>query len=117
VLVVDDEAPIRRMVSALLTQAGFAVEGVASGEAAVARLAAAPPIDVVLLDRSMPGAPGETFLPRMREVAPASRIILFSGQATDALLAAQVDGVLVKPASSSDIVAAISALVRQLPAS
>lgn len=111
VLLVDDEAPIRRAVAAVLEDAGFEVEGAGTGEEAVARLSAGPPIDVVLLDRSMPGAPGETFLPRMRAVAPRSRIILFSGQAIEPSLAARVDGVLVKPASSNEIVSAIAALL------
>lgn len=48
---------------------------------------------------------------RDREVAPASKIILFSGQLVEPALAARVDGVVIKLPSASELVAAISALI------
>lgn len=111
VLLIDDEGAIRRVLVALLEDAGFSAEAEASGEAGVARLATGPRVDVVLLDRSMPAGPGETFIARIREVAPSSKIILFSGQLVEPALAAKVDGVVLKPASATELVAAITALV------
>jgi len=115
VLLIDDEDAIRRAIVAVLEDAGFTAEAVGSGEHGLQRLAAGPPVDVVLLDRSMPNAPGETFVARIREVAPAAKISLFSGQLVEPALAAMVDGVVLKPVATSDLVAAIAALVPPPP--
>jgi CheY-like chemotaxis protein len=111
VLVVDDEPPIRRSLAILLDDAGFDVDTVGNGEDAVARLSSSPGIDVVLLDRSMPGAPGETFVPRMRVKAPRTKIILFTGRAVEPSLAKQVDGVLQKPALATDLIHTITSVL------
>ncbi len=113
VLLVDDDPGIRSVVSSLLRQAGFEVDAVATGEAGLARLATHTPFDVILLDRSMPGAPGETYVPRMRAVAPAIPIMLFTGQAVGAAVAALVDRVILKPVTGEALVQAIEALVEK----
>jgi CheY-like chemotaxis protein len=95
----------------LLDDAGFAVETVGNGEDAVARMEISPGFDVVLLDRSMPGGPGETFIPRMRAVSPKAKIVLFTGRAVEPALARQVDGVLQKPALATDLIGTITALL------
>jgi diguanylate cyclase (GGDEF)-like protein len=52
VLIADDDAILREIASAMLTQAGFEVETVASGDAAVAACALCMP-DIALLDVEM----------------------------------------------------------------
>jgi two-component system chemotaxis response regulator CheB len=64
VLVVDDSALMRRRIAEILMTAGFAVETVASGSDALARLAVIDP-DVVTLDVDMPGMDGLTCLRRI----------------------------------------------------
>ncbi len=112
VLLVDDDADVRSAVSCLLASEGFGVDAVASGEAGLAHLATSEPLDVILLDRSMPGAAGETFVPRFRELAPSVPILMFSGQAVGPAIAALVDCVIQKPISGTALVEAIDALVR-----
>ena len=56
VLLVDDEANIRRMVGALLESEGFETVEAPDGNAALARVTDDPP-DVVLLDLMMPPGP------------------------------------------------------------
>jgi signal transduction histidine kinase/CheY-like chemotaxis protein/purine-cytosine permease-like protein len=60
ILVVDNEEADRTLLADLLQPLGFLVEGVASGEAALARLAdaAVPRIDAVFIDLAMPGIDG-----------------------------------------------------------
>jgi DNA-binding NtrC family response regulator len=57
VLIVDDEAGIRSILSALLTRHGYAVERSESGEACLAAYPSFGP-EVVLLDLKMPGLDG-----------------------------------------------------------
>ena len=111
VLLVDDDDLVRRVVQALLEAYGFEVAGVASGEAALAHLASSPPFDVIFLDRSMPGAPGEHYVPRLRALAPGVPIIMFTGQAVGPEIAALVDRVLGKPITGDALVEAIDDLV------
>ena len=62
---------------------------------------------VVLLDRSMPGGPGESFVPAIRELAPHARIIFLSGGTVDGKLAAMVDAVVPKPVTGPALLNAI----------
>ena len=57
VLVVDDDADMAAFLARLLQSEGMAVETVADGATALARVSAAPP-DLVLLDVMMPGESG-----------------------------------------------------------
>ncbi|WP_206931904.1 PAS domain-containing sensor histidine kinase [Roseococcus thiosulfatophilus] len=58
VLVVDDVALNRKVVSAILERDGHQVVLAATGEEAVARVAEGPPFDLVLMDLHMPGMDG-----------------------------------------------------------
>jgi CheY-like chemotaxis protein len=80
------------------------------GEAGVALLKAHPDVDVVLLDRSMPGGAGETFIPRLRAVGPRAKIVFLSGQFIEPEVAALADGVLSKPTSAETLLAALTRL-------
>jgi two-component system nitrogen regulation response regulator NtrX len=81
VLTVDDDAAIRRMLRAVLTD-----EGHETGEAATAAEAYAAleqrRYDAVLLDLTMPGEHGLDALVRIREQAPDTAVIVVSGEST-----------------------------------
>ena len=63
VLLVDDEAAVRRVVARYLERRGHVVEQVAEGAEALARLGAgAPPYDIIVSDLRMPGLGGIEFL-------------------------------------------------------
>lgn len=57
ILVVDDEADIRLVLSARLAAAGYEVETAADGLEALSRVRSSPP-DAVLLDLMLPGIDG-----------------------------------------------------------
>lgn len=115
VLLIDDDSGVRGAISSLLTNEGFGVVSVASGDAGLAHLVTHPPLDIILLDRSMPGAAGETFLPRIRALAPSVPIVMFTGQAVAPELAALVDRVIHKPVTGELLIEAIRDLMSSHP--
>jgi len=114
VLVVDDSAVIRSVLSATLaTEPGIAVAGTAAdGRQALSRIAADPP-DLVLLDVEMPVMDGITTLRELRALHPKLPVVMFSSltergakAAIDALLAGANDYVAKPKETSADAVAA-----------
>jgi len=92
VLVVDDEANIRRMVGALLQAEGFETAEAANGHGALAALESGAP-DAVLLDLMMPGGPdGLATLEQLKRRAPDVPVVMMSGKAnlTDAVRATKL---------------------------
>ena len=65
VLLVDDDAPIRRMLERTLTAEGYAITAVADGGAALAQVERSLP-DVIVLDVAMPGLDGLAVTRRLR---------------------------------------------------
>jgi two-component system nitrogen regulation response regulator NtrX len=81
VLLVDDEANIRRMLAALLAEEGLRVAEAANGNAALLTLEQVDP-DVVLLDLLMPPGPdGLATLVRIRERGFTMPVVMMSGKA------------------------------------
>jgi two-component system nitrogen regulation response regulator NtrX len=81
ILLVDDEANIRRMLGALLREEGMSVVEAPNGNAALLKLKDVDP-DVILLDLLMPPGPdGLETLVRMREQGRATPVIMMSGKA------------------------------------
>ncbi len=81
ILLVDDEANIRRMVSALLQSEGFETVEAPNGQAALALVGEDPP-DAVLLDLMMPPGPdGLTTLEQLKKRTPDVPVVMMSGKA------------------------------------
>jgi CheY-like chemotaxis protein len=78
ILVVDDDAQVRKFLRRLLEEAGFAVEVAEGGEAALARVAADPP-DLVSLDLVMPEVDGWKVLERLEAAGAAPPVVLLTG--------------------------------------
>jgi CheY-like chemotaxis protein len=110
VLLVDDDASVRSTLQEVLSAAGLTVFLAANGEEALRVLGERTDVQVVLLDRSMPGGTGERFIPRMRELRPGVRIAFLSGQTIDAGLAAQADALIEKPITGTALLVAIQQL-------
>jgi two-component system nitrogen regulation response regulator NtrX len=81
ILVVDDEAEIRRSVRMILEYEGHDVQEASSGPEALALVQREPP-DLVFLDIKMPGMDGLEVLQKMREMNEALPIVIISGHAT-----------------------------------
>jgi two-component system nitrogen regulation response regulator NtrX len=113
VLLVDDEANIRRMLGALLRNEGFNVAEAANGNAALLLMDETDP-DVVLLDLMMPPGPdGLETLTRMRDRGRLAPVIMMSGKAqlTDAVRAVKLGAFqfLEKPLSPEGVLVTVRA--------
>jgi two-component system response regulator AtoC len=86
VLIVDDEALIRWSVAESLEAAGFVTSGAASAAEAIARLGE-DAFAVVLLDLRLPDSSDLGLLRRIRQLAPAARVILMTAYGTPEVLA------------------------------
>ncbi|MHB1143550.1 MAG: sigma 54-interacting transcriptional regulator [Thiobacillus sp.] len=100
ILVVDDDASLRELITLRLEANGFRVEAVDSGEAALAQLALARP-DAVLTDMQMAGMDGMALFRAIHGRDPALPVIVLTahGSIPDAVAATQqgLFGYLTKP--------------------
>ena len=116
VLVVDDDALVRRMLTRSLTAEGFEVEGATDGGAALAAVERSVP-DLVILDVTMPGVDGLAVCRRLRAKGMSGSILMLT--ARDAVadrvagLEAGADDYLVKPFAMEELVARLHALGRR----
>ena len=78
ILVVDDEPGVRSSVSGVLTDEGFDVDAVGTGEECLER-ANSDAYDVIVLDIWLPGLDGLTTLQRLRERQIDSQVVIISG--------------------------------------
>jgi CheY-like chemotaxis protein len=86
VLVVEDEAPVRRVVRRVLEQRGYRVlEATNGGEALTVFEHHWPEIRLLITDVMMPGVDGRELVARLRERAPALRVLFMSGYSGDAI--------------------------------
>ena len=77
ILIVDDDASIRRALEIQLGGDGHDVRSVASGEEALAALGERP-ASIVLLDLRLPGMTGEQVLEAIRARHPATSVVIIT---------------------------------------
>lgn len=113
VLLVDDEAIVRRTLRAGLESQDYEVIEAGNGQAALALLREAA-VDIAVLDVNMPGMNGLETAAVIRRELPGVKVLLLSGStqstAEDAAALADAlgaDGVLLKPLRIRELSAAI----------
>jgi DNA-binding response OmpR family regulator len=120
VLVVEDQAKLAMIVAAGLRRAGMAVDVAFDGSDALEHTASTE-YDVVVLDRDLPGVPGDEVCQTLVAGGSASRILMLTGARTvgDRIegLGLGADDYLPKPFDFGELVARIRALVRRPGAS
>ncbi len=115
VLVVDDEAPILRLVRAKLQLDGYGVLLARSGDEALAYLRSEHP-DLVVLDLMMPGMDGSETFRKIRETSTVPVIFLTARTGdVDKLrsLTAGADDYITKPFNPDELSAHIAAVLRR----
>jgi len=85
VLVVDDNAPIRKLLAAAFLSDGFKTCGEAANGTEAIELAQQIKPDVITMDLSMPGISGLVASSALRKIFPKVPIILFSLYASELL--------------------------------
>ncbi|WP_051521524.1 PAS domain S-box protein [Rubellimicrobium mesophilum] len=106
VLLVDDDADVRGVTAAQLSDLGCEVVEAGSAEEALARLDADPDLDAVLSDVVMPGLDGVALAAAIRARRPSLPILLMTGHADRARLAGEV--VLDKPFTPQALASALA---------
>jgi len=122
VLVVDEDAPVRRALVRTLSRAGYIVLEAATGDAALRLAKAQPePIDLLVSDVEMAGMLGRTLAERMRAVVPGLPVLLMSGYSDSGGAASPPSSApqyhfVAKPFTADALTAAARAALASVPA-
>jgi DNA-binding response OmpR family regulator len=114
ILIIDDEAPLRKTLARVLQQAGFEVTTAESAETGLDYLKTTP-FDLVLTDLRMPGMHGMDALKLIQASHPSTPVVLFTAQpdvnsAVEALRHGATD-YLLKPIKPEIIIARTRAIL------
>jgi PAS domain S-box-containing protein len=118
VLVLDDEEPVRELLTAVLGQLGHEVVAVGDGRSALTAWLAAreagQPFAAAIMDLTIPGGlGGREAMAQLRVMDPAARVIVASGYSQDPVLADhRAHGFvakLTKPFNRDDVIRALQA--------
>ena len=115
ILVVDDEPPMRKLLSSSLKASGYAVREAADGSEAL-KLIDEHPFDLLLLDVNMPGPNGLQVLQALRRSADMTVLILSGrGRERDKVEALDLgaDDYLIKPFGIAELLARVKVLLRR----
>jgi len=118
VLLVEDDRALREITAMHLESAGYVVEAVGDGEAALAAAAAARP-DVVVLDLMLPKLSGLDVCRELRaRYAPSPGVVMVTARGSEADMVigldAGADDYVVKPFAPPILLARLAALCRRL---
>ena len=118
VLVIEDDAAIRRAVVDALTVSGFDVDQSGRGDEGLAK-ALQGKVNLILLDLVLPKGSGWTILKQLRAKHPTIPVIVLTacGRESDRIdgLEAGADDYVVKPFSIKELLARIHAVLRRSP--
>ena len=105
-LVVDDDAPIRQLLTRALVARGWKATAVDSGEAALAVLADQS-FDLIFLDLMMAGINGAQAFQEIRHRDPSAQVVIVTGYPDSEMMAAALRtgpfALLLKPFTLSDL--------------
>jgi len=81
ILLVEDDAQVRDLVSRFLSKGGYRVLAVSTGEEALELYAPSPGIDLLFTDVALPGLSGPALATRLRKTSPRLKVLFMSGHA------------------------------------
>jgi two-component system KDP operon response regulator KdpE len=116
ILVVDDEAPMRKLLSSNLKASGYAVSTAADGTEAI-KLMEEHPFDLLLLDISLPGPDGLQVLDAVRRDL-RTPVLMLSGRSRErdkvGAFELGADDYVAKPFGIAELLARVRALLRRV---
>ena len=103
ILIVEDEDEVRVPVVEVLNRCGYDVLEARDGREALFTMNTQPRIDLVLLDLSLPEISGHEVLKRLRSRRDDMRVVIFTGQTSDAQGPLEAETILRKPVPFNDL--------------
>ena len=103
ILVVEDDARVRRITTARLRSLGYEVIEADSGGAALGLLAAHPDIEMLFSDVIMPGMNGDELVEAALAAKPGLKVLFTSGYAEPAIARLGAGAWLKKPYTAADL--------------
>jgi signal transduction histidine kinase/ActR/RegA family two-component response regulator len=108
VLLVEDDASIRALLTKELRAGGYQVMSAATGEEALEQLTGTASVRLLLTDVVLPGISGRVLAERVARVQPDAKVLFISGHADDALTRYGIranDGAFLQKPFSLDVLA------------
>jgi CheY-like chemotaxis protein len=112
VFLAEGEDALRLSAEALLQSVGYLVLSARDGKEALARMRGASAPAVALVDLAMSGMDGHSLIAAMRADAELSHIPVIAMSKQREMPEPPVEGFVLKPYASSELVAAVNALCR-----
>lgn len=116
VLVIDDDEGTRKLFSTVLADAGYLVESVENGRAAV-KLCKKGPFDIALIDIELPDIKGVELLKTLRQLRPKMVKIIITGHPSIENAVKSVnekaDGYLLKPVNIAEMLEMIRKILAE----
>jgi DNA-binding NtrC family response regulator len=116
ILIVDDDAGVRIMLSSVLNDEGYSVEAVENGKKAI-KACEKSPFDVALIDIELPDMKGTELLNRLKKMQPRMIRIIITGHPSieNAMKAVneRADGYVLKPFEVTDLLEMIARLLTE----
>lgn len=116
VLIVDDDADIRQVVSVLLRSEGYETETAANGQEAILKVLEIRNLDLLILDIMMPGMDGIEVCRKIRKFSNVPVLFLTAKSQDDDKVDAYNQGgddYIVKPFDQTDLLLKIKSLLRR----
>jgi DNA-binding NtrC family response regulator len=116
VLIVDDDADVRRMLSSILEDDSYSVEAVDNGRDAI-KTCERLPFDVALVDINLPDVKGTELLHQLKRIQPRMVNIIITGDpsvenAVKALYE-KADGFITKPFDPQELLDTVRRLISE----
>ena len=111
VLVLEDDARVRRLTGRLLSSAGYSVELAANDGEAIEIAARAGPFDLLVSDIVLPGLSGPDTAKKLLASSPAMKVLFMSGYAPMQRLQAGISiaghNILMKPFTANELLSEV----------
>lgn len=113
ILVVEDDASIRRLICRALDLEGYAIDEASNAGQALALVEKALP-DVIILDLGLPDRDGRDFLPRLKQSGAAVLVLTARDEIAEkvAVLDAGADDYVTKPFDTDELLARVRTCLR-----
>jgi DNA-binding NtrC family response regulator len=116
ILIVDDEAEVRNVLSSILEDEGYLVETVENGKQAL-KACEKFPYDVALIDIDLPDIKGVELLPKLKQLQPKMIKIIITGHPSVEYavkaLNEHSDGFILKPFNVPELLEMIKKLLQE----